>query len=98
MDVTFLIGSLAATASTISFVPQAWKIIRERSTKGLSVFTYSFTVAGFVLWIAYGILLQQWPLIVPNVICFALSLFIFIMICLPDHKTEKVAQTVDPLE
>jgi hypothetical protein len=31
-----VIGSLAATASTVSFAPQAWKIIKSRHTADIS--------------------------------------------------------------
>lgn len=89
-------GTLAALCSTISFVPQAWRIVRTRDTKAISPLTYSLTVTGFALWTAYGLGLGQWPLIVTNSICFVLSAFILIMTLLPRPKKEAVAETIDP--
>ena len=96
MSLVTLIGSLAALCSTVSFVPQAWKIIRTRDTSGLSARMYAVTVAGFSLWFAYGILLGEWPLIVTNAVCLALSAFILMMRILPQRKKEAVADLLDP--
>lgn len=90
------IGSLAAVASTTSFAPQAVKIIRSRHARDISTVTYSLTVSGFALWTAYGVLLGQWPLIVTNAICLALSGFILIMKLMPRRKRDAVADALTP--
>ncbi len=51
MDLTLVIGTGAALVSTVSFLPQAWKIIRTRNTSGISTGMYAMTVAGFLLWL-----------------------------------------------
>ena len=96
MSVITIIGSLAAICSTTSFVPQAWKIIRTRDTSSLSARMYAVTVTGFSLWLAYGVMLGAWPLIVTNAICLALSAFILMMRVLPQRKKEAVADLLDP--
>ena len=96
MPLVTVIGSLAAICSTVSFVPQAWKIIRTRDTSGLSARMYAVTVTGFSLWLAYGIMLGEWPLIVTNAVCLALSAFILAMRILPQRKKEAVADLLDP--
>jgi MtN3 and saliva related transmembrane protein len=95
-DHSTLIGLLAGICSTVSFVPQAWKIIRTRDTQGLSIGMYALTVAGFSLWTAYGMMLGQWPLVASNGICLALSLFILAMQLLPAAARHKVADRLDP--
>ena len=90
------VGGLAALASTASFAPQAWKIIKTRETKDISAAMYGLTVLGFALWLTYGILLGQWPLIITNGICFALALFIFGMKVLPSESKNAVADALDP--
>jgi MtN3 and saliva related transmembrane protein len=89
-------GALAALCSTVSFVPQAWRIVRTRDTGAISPVTYSFTVVGFALWTAYGIGLGEWPLIATNSICFVLSAFILAMTLLPRRQRDAVADTIDP--
>jgi MtN3 and saliva related transmembrane protein len=96
MDAPVVIGALATIASTVSFTPQAWKIIKSRRTKDISAAMYSVTVAGFCLWTAYGALLKQWPLIVTNGLCLLLSGFILAMKLLPQREKEAVADTLDP--
>ncbi len=96
VDTALVIGTLAAIASTISFAPQAWKIIKSRRTDGISTGMYSVTVVGFSLWLAYGIMLRQWPLVVPNALCLAISLFILVMTVLPRRKRNEVADLLDP--
>jgi MtN3 and saliva related transmembrane protein len=94
MNLVTIIGTIAALCSTVSFAPQAWKIIRTRETKDISTGMYLFTVTGFAAWTTYGVLLMQWPLIAANGICFVLSGFILTMKLLPQAKKEAVADTV----
>jgi MtN3 and saliva related transmembrane protein len=96
MDATFWIGTLAAVFSAVSFAPQAWQIIRTRETHGISVGMYVITVVGFILWIIYGWLLSQWPIVLSNVICLGLAGFILTMKLLPHRQKEAVAATLDP--
>lgn len=96
MQLVTIIGSLAAIASTVSFTPQAWKIIRTRDTDAISAGMYALTVMGFALWTAYGVMLGQWPLIVTNSICLLLSAFILTMKLLPRRERDKVADALDP--
>lgn len=92
-----IVGILAAIASTTSFAPQAWKIVSTRDVEGLSAKMYALTVTGFTLWLTYGIGKGDWALIVPNAICLAVSVFILLMILLPQHKREAVADVVQPV-
>lgn len=56
-----------------SFVPQLIKIWRERDAASVSWRMYAVTVAGFSLWIAYGVLTGSWPVVASNSVCLALS-------------------------
>ena len=88
---TTLLGASAALASTISFTPQAWRIIRTGETHAISTGMYLITVVGFSLWTGYGIALGQWPLVVSNSICLLLSGFILAMKLLPRRRKKAVA-------
>jgi MtN3 and saliva related transmembrane protein len=94
-DYATVVGGIAAVLSTVSFVPQATKIIRSRDTSGISTGMYLVTVAGFTLWIVYGAMQAAWPLIASNSICLVLSAFILTMKLLPQREKEKVADAVD---
>ena len=62
------LGTLAGLCSMGSFVPQVLKILREKRAEGISLHTYVVTVAGFVLWVAYGVLLGSWPVAASNAV------------------------------
>jgi MtN3 and saliva related transmembrane protein len=96
MDIVALLGFAAAFASTVSFAPQAWKVIRSRRTQDISAVMYGCTVTGFALWLAYGIALMQWPLILCNGICLLLSAFILFMKLSPQRVKDEVADKMDP--
>ncbi|HEY1103223.1 MAG TPA: SemiSWEET transporter [Burkholderiaceae bacterium] len=76
---TDLIGYLAAGLTTLSFVPQAWMTWRSRDVRGISLGMYSVFTAGVALWLAYGVLLGAWPVVVANAITLALALSILVM-------------------
>ena len=70
---TTLIGLAAATFTTVAFVPQALKAWRTRSTKDVSLSMFVLMVTGIVLWLSYGVLLGDLPLIVANVAALGLA-------------------------
>ncbi len=96
MTLVQIVGTAGALASVLSFTPQAWRIIRSRSTDGLSRRMYLLTVFGFSCWTTFGILKGEWALIIPNAICLVFAAFILLMISLPDRKTAAVAEALDP--
>ena len=96
MDVAVMVGSLAAACSVASFAPQAWKIIRTRDTNSLSTGMYVLTVCGFGLWLAYGVMLGQWPLIVTNGACLSMASFILAMKLASPRQRAKVAEALSP--
>jgi MtN3 and saliva related transmembrane protein len=91
-----VVGWLATVASTVSFLPQAWKIVRTRNTGDISTGMYLVTVIGFALWTTYGVLLGAWPLIVANGLCLLFSGFILMMKLLPRRDVDAVADVLDP--
>ncbi|MFO1246242.1 MAG: SemiSWEET transporter [Ramlibacter sp.] len=79
MTLPDFIGYLAAFLTTSSFVPQAWLTFRTRDVRGISLGMYSVFTAGVALWLAYGIALGAWPIVVANAITLALALAILVM-------------------
>ena len=67
------LGYLAATCTTLSFVPQAVKTLRTRDTSGISLGMYVVFTFGIVCWFGYGIFLQSWPMIASNAVTFVLA-------------------------
>ena len=73
------VGSLAAVCTTFCWLPQAVKIIREKRTEGVSLLTQSVFTFGIALWAAYGLLLNNRPLLYANVVTLVFSLAILIL-------------------
>lgn len=73
------IGYLAAGLTTCSFVPQAWLTFRTRDVRGISLGMYAAFSAGVALWLAYGLLLGAWPIVLANAITLSLALGILAM-------------------
>ncbi len=74
-----LIGFAAAFLTTASFVPQAWLTFRTRDVSGISLGMYSAFTAGVALWLAYGLAVGAWPVVVANAVTLALALAILVM-------------------
>jgi len=68
-----MVGVGAGLCSMTSFVPQIVKILREKRVQDVSLRMYVVTVAGFCLWIAYGVLLGSWPVWASNSVNLALA-------------------------
>ena len=73
------LGFTAAVLTTVSFVPQAWMTFRTRDVSGISLAMYSAFTLGVALWLAYGIRLGAWPLIVANTITLLLAGAVLVM-------------------
>lgn len=67
------VGVGAAVCSMTSFAPQLIKIWRERDASAVSLRMYVVTVAGFTLWVAYGVMIGKWPIVGSNLVCLAMS-------------------------
>jgi MtN3 and saliva related transmembrane protein len=76
MDWIKLAGYLAAAATTISFLPQAFHTIRTKDTKGISLGMYIVYVFGIIMWLTYGIGIQDYPIISANSITLILTVVI----------------------
>lgn len=79
ISTTDWIGYTAATLTTASFVPQAWLTFRTRDVSGISLGMYASFTLGVALWLAYGIAIDEWPVIVANAITLALAASILVM-------------------
>ena len=73
MQTADLIGYLAATLTTCSFVPQAVHTFRTRDVGGISLGMYSVFTVGVALWLAYGIALSAWPIVVAYAVTLGLA-------------------------
>ena len=67
------LGLTAACLTTASFVPQATRVWRTRSTKDVSLAMFTMMFVGIFLWFIYGVFRQDVPLIVANAVTLVLA-------------------------
>jgi len=72
---TVLGSTVASWAILMAISPalQIRKILRHRSSREVSIAYFWVLLIGFVLWIAYGVVLENWFLIVPNAVALTVS-------------------------
>ena len=52
-----IIGLIAATFTTVAFIPQVLKIWKNRDASGVSVSMYVIMLIGICIWLYFGILI-----------------------------------------
>jgi len=91
-----LIGTAAATLTTVAFVPQVLHTWRSRDTAGISLGMVSLFSVGIALWLYYGILLSAWPVIIANVVTLALTACLLAMKLAFGPRTTRKSGAVSP--
>ncbi len=76
---TGVVGTIAATLTTLAFIPQAYHSYKTRDMSGISLPMYTVFTLGVAMWLTYGILKHDWPIIIANIITLALSLMILVL-------------------
>jgi MtN3 and saliva related transmembrane protein len=76
---SWLIGLLAGTLTTLSFVPQVVKACRTRSLADFSLSMLVTFTLGVALWVVYGLMAGGAPVVVANAVTLALALALVAM-------------------
>ena len=84
-----IIGYVAATLTTFSFLPQALKTIKTKSTTDLSLSMYFALFIGMICWLIYGIILEEGPIIIANVVTLVFTGIILFNIIKNKKKDKK---------
>jgi MtN3 and saliva related transmembrane protein len=74
-----LVSAAAAVLTTAAFVPQALHIIRHKETKGISLVMYVAFALGVALWLTFGVMIGNWPIMIANALTLGLSLMILVL-------------------
>ena len=73
------IGIAAGVLTGTSLLPQLIKIIREKKANGVSAGMLIVLLAGLLLWVWYGIMRDDWPLIVTNAFSLIANVIILVL-------------------
>lgn len=61
-----IIGTIAGILTSISMLPQLIKVIKEKEVENISWGMIVVLLSGVTLWVIYGILKMEWPIILSN--------------------------------
>lgn len=78
-SLTETIGAAAGVLTTLSFVPQVYKVVREGKTAGISRGMYGTFVLGVFLWFIYGMMIGSISIVVSNLATFVLASSVLIV-------------------
>ncbi len=62
-----IIASFAAFFTMLGYVPQAVKTIKTKDTRGISFWMYLFSIIGVILWLIFGLMINNMPIIFKNI-------------------------------
>ena len=68
MTILFILATLFGTLSGLANIPQVIKIFIRKSAKDISIMTYTLLIIGAITWILYGIEINNFPIIITNII------------------------------
>ncbi|HEX4909191.1 MAG TPA: SemiSWEET transporter [Permianibacter sp.] len=68
-----LLGYLAACCTTGAFLPQVIQAWKSRDTRAISMPMYLVFVTGVLLWLAYGLQINNWPMTLANLVTLVLA-------------------------
>jgi MtN3 and saliva related transmembrane protein len=73
------VGATGAILTTVCWVPQAVKIIRDRDTRAISLSGTMLCTLGVLLWLVYGLAIVDRPLIGSSIVTFAMTATILVL-------------------
>ncbi len=83
------IGFMAATCTTIAFVPQLMRVLKLKSARDVSLPTFLLFSVGVFLWLVYGLYAGSKPVIASNMVTLVLSLSILALKLKYDREGDK---------
>jgi MtN3 and saliva related transmembrane protein len=79
MDLTTVVGITASVSTAVSSLPQLLKLWKEKKAENVSLVMFAVLVLGLGIWVWYGILRNDWIIIIANGFSFLINLTTFIL-------------------
>jgi MtN3 and saliva related transmembrane protein len=73
METSEIIGISAGIFTTVAVIPQIYKALKTDKVQDISFVFFSILLIGIGLWTVYGLLKEDWPIIITNGISFVLN-------------------------
>ncbi|WP_409416321.1 SemiSWEET family sugar transporter [Flavobacterium sp. PS2] len=85
METTNIIGLVAGICVTVAVIPQIIKVWKSKKVKNVSLTMFSTLTLGIFLWVVYGFLKKDYPIMITN----SISLFLNLLMIYFISKYEK---------
>ena len=79
-----ILVTVFGTIMSLAYIPQALKIIKNKSSKNISLFTFIVLWVGVIIWLLYGLSISNLPVIIANAV--GLLGISFVIICYVIYK------------
>jgi MtN3 and saliva related transmembrane protein len=73
MELSTAIGIAAGSLTAVSALPQVFKVLKDKKATDVSPLMFAVLMAGNAAWVWYGILLEEWPIIITNAFSFCVD-------------------------
>lgn len=87
-----IVGYIGALLISIAFLPQTIKLIKDKNTKGLSLLCYSIYQIGLILFIIYGSITENYPLLAANAFATVINIVLLTLIVYNLYYNNKKAK------
>ena len=87
-----IVGYLAAICMVCGYLPQAWHTIRTRDTDGIAMPTFLLLGFGSIFFVIQGFMIDNWPLIITNLITTVSSVIVFVIKVSNDRAKRRQAK------
>ncbi|WP_028789049.1 SemiSWEET family sugar transporter [Terrimonas ferruginea] len=74
-----ILGYTAGAITSLTFLPQVIKTLKEKSAKDVSMMMFIIAVVNQTMWVVYGALLSNWVIILTNAVILSMSLTMIIL-------------------
>lgn len=82
-----ILGVIAGVLTSVSMIPQLIKVIKEKDAENLSWVMLTILILGLSLWVWYGFIKDELPIILSN--AFAVLVNLTLLICSFIFKKNK---------
>lgn len=86
MSIIDILGFVAGICTTVAVIPQIIKSVKTKEVKDVSPFMFGVLMLGVGLWVVYGVLKKDIPIIVTNGISFILNSVMLMLMLLYRKK------------
>jgi len=82
-----LLGLIAGGITSVAMMPQLIKVLKEKNAEDISVVTLLVLISGLSLWVWYGVLQDELPIILSN--AFSVLVNVTLLICSLIYKKKN---------